>query len=85
MSNLTLFRISLFGAVHQRGIPKIGHTYPMMMNFVQLYHTQRRTKKHMNHVTHPSSSADISIFHQESANFTISRNTYGDCILIYNF
>ena len=29
----------------------------------------------MNHVTHPLSSADISIFYQKSANFAIPRNT----------
>ena len=31
-------------------------------------------------MTHPLSSADISIFHRKSRNFTISRNTDIDCI-----
>ena len=31
-------------------------------NLAQLYLTQRRSKKYMNHVTHPLSSADIIIF-----------------------
>ena len=54
-------------------------------NLAQLYLTQRRSKKYMNHVTHPLSSADISIFHRKSANFAISRNADIDCILIHNF
>ena len=36
----------------------------------------------MKHVTHPLSSADISIFYQKSANFVISRNTVLDSILM---
>ena len=28
----------------------------------------------MNHVAHPLSSADVSIFHQKSANFAVSKN-----------
>ena len=35
----------------------------------------------MNHVAHPLSSADISIFQRKSANFVISRNADIDCIL----
>ena len=35
------------------------------LNLAQLYLTQRRSKKYMNHVTHPFSSADISIFSPE--------------------
>ena len=55
------------------------------LNLAQLYLTQRRSKKYMNHVTHPLSSADISIFQRKSANFAISRNTDIDCILIHDF
>ena len=33
----------------------------------------------------PLSSADISIFHQKSANFALSRNTDVGFILIHNF
>ena len=60
-------------------LPKICH------NLAQLYLTQKRFKKYINHVTHPLSSADISIFHRKSANFVISRNTDIGCILIHNF
>ena len=61
---LTLFRMGIFGAAHGWGqgggkkapLPKICH------NLAQLYLTQKRFKKYINHVTHPLSSADISIF-----------------------
>ena len=39
-------------------------------------------KKYMNHVTHPLSSAVLSIFNRKSANFAISENTNIDCILV---
>ena len=39
----------------------------------------------MNHVTHPLSSADISIFHWKSVYFAVSRNTDIDSILMHNF
>ena len=42
-------------------------------------------KKYMNHVTHPLSSAEISIFYRKSANFAVSKNTDIDCNLIHNF
>ena len=79
-----------FGAAHGCGggggakkfpSPKICHTYPTMMKIG----TQRRFKKYIKYVTHYLSSADISIFHRKSANFTISRNTDTDCILKHNF
>ena len=35
----------------------------------QLYLTQRRSKKYASHLTHPSSSADISIFSPEISKF----------------
>ena len=38
-------------------------------NLPQLYLTQRRSKKHMNHLTNPLSSADISIFSPEISKF----------------
>ena len=38
-------------------------------NLAQLYLTQRRSKKYVNHVTHPLSSADISIFSPEISKF----------------
>ena len=43
-------------------LPKICHRYPTMMKPGILYLTQGRSKKYMNHVTHPLSSAGISIF-----------------------
>ena len=54
-------------------------------NLTELYLTQRKSKKYMNHVTHSLNSADISFFHRKSANFAISRNTDIDCISIHNF
>ena len=39
----------------------------------------------MGHLTHLLISADITIFHRKSANFSISRNADIDCILIHNF
>ena len=53
-------------------------------NLAQLYLTLSRSKKYKNHVTHTLRSADISIFHQKSATFVISRNSDRDCILIHN-
>ena len=64
--------------------PSVTHIL-QWWNLAQLYLTQRRSKKYMNHVTYPLSSADISIFHQKSANFPISRNTEIDCVLIHYF
>ena len=43
-------------------------------HLAQLYHTQRRSKNYINHVTHHLSSAEISIFQRKSANFAIPRN-----------
>ena len=39
----------------------------------------------MNHVKHRLSSADMSNFYQESANFVISKNADIDGILIHSF
>ena len=38
-------------------------------NLAQLYLTQRRSKKYMNHMTHPLCSADISISSLEITKF----------------
>ena len=54
-------------------------------NLAQLYLSQRKSKKYMNHVTHPWVLLTSVFFHRESANFDISRNTDIDCILIHNF
>ena len=45
--------------------PKICHTYPAKMKLTQLYLTQKRPKKYMNHLTHSWSSANISVFLSE--------------------
>ena len=68
-------------------LKKLGTSYPC---FSQLYLTfgsslERRSKKYINHVTHPLVSAVIRIFHRKFATFIISRNTDIDCILIHNF
>ena len=39
------------------------------ISFFELYLTQKRSKKNMNHVTHPLSSASISIFSPEINKF----------------
>ena len=54
-------------------------------NLAQLYLAQRRSKKYLNQVTHPLSSADIAFLHRKSANFVKSRNIDIECILIHNF
>ena len=89
---LTLFRMGFFGAAHGWGrggkkppLPKTGHTYLTMMKLGTVIPYLEKIQKNMNHVAHPLSSADISIFHRKSANFAISRNTDIECILIHNF
>ena len=55
----------------QKGPPSLKSvTYILLRwNLAQLYLTQWRSKKYMNHVTHPWSSADISIFSPEISKF----------------
>ena len=68
-----------WGEVKKASLPKICHTYPTMMKLGTV-------KPYLkNYVTHPLTSADISIFHRQSANFVISRNTDIDCILVHIF
>ena len=66
----------------QKGPPSLKSATHILQwwNLAQLYLTQRRSKKYMNHVTHSLRSADIIIFHRKSANFAISRNNDIDCI-----
>ena len=64
-------------------LPKICHAYPDMMKLGTVV-SKKDKKKLKNHVTHILSSIDTIIFHQESANIAISRNTDTDWILIYN-
>ena len=67
--------MGLFGAAHGWGwgggegskksppLPKICHTYPIMMKLdILIPYLKKIQKKYIDHVTHPLSSADISIF-----------------------
>ena len=87
---LTLFRIGLFGAAHGRGeakrlpLPKICYTYPTMMKLSTVESYLKNIQKIYKSRDTPLSSADISIFQRESANFAISINTDTDCILTRN-
>ena len=65
-------------------LPKIFHTYHTMTKLGTVIPYLKKTQKYMHHVTHPLSSADISIFHQKSANFALSKNTDIDCIFVHN-
>ena len=77
--DLTLFRMSFFGTAHgwgggRKGPPSLKPvTHPTMMKLDTVIPYPKKSKKYMNHVTHPLSSADISIFSDI------------DCILIHNF
>ena len=58
--------MGLFGAAHGWGekkgpLPKICHTYPTMIKLGTVILYLKKTGKHMSHVAHPLSSADISI------------------------
>ena len=88
--------MGIFGAAHGLGenifhlpkrppLPKICDTYPTMMKTGTVIPYLEKIQKYINHVRHPLSSADISIFNQKSANFVISRNTDTDCISMHNF
>ena len=80
---LTLFRIGFFGAAHGWGdggqkrppLPKIYHTYPTIMKLGTVIPYVKKIQKYKNHVRHPQSSADNSIFYLKSANIVLSINT----------
>ena len=59
--------------------------YSRMGVSYKLYLTYKRSKKYVNHVTHPLSSADISNFSPKISTFCYIKNTCIDCILIDNF
>ena len=75
MSTLTLFKMGFFGAAQGWGegrntrFSKICHTYPAMMKLSTVIPYLKKNQKNMNHVTHPFSSADISIFSPEISKF----------------
>ena len=79
---LTLFRMGLLGAAHgwwgkKPPLPKICHIYPTIMNFATVIPSLKKIQKHINHVTYPLSSADISNFSPEISNFLcIKKYTY---------
>ena len=74
---LTLFRMGFFGAAHGLGgsPPSLKsytcmcHTYPTMMKLYTVRPYQKKSKKYINHMTHPLSSADITIFSPEICKF----------------
>ena len=51
------------------GEQKICHAYPAIMELGTVIPCVKMIQKYMNHVTHSSSSADISIFSSEISNF----------------
>ena len=81
---LTLFRMGFFRAAHgwrggQKGLPSIKSATHILKwwNLAQLYLSQKRSKRYMNHVTHPLSTAEISIFLPEINKFCyIKKYTY---------
>ena len=75
---LTLFRMGFFGAAHrwggrgQKGPPSSLKSATHILQWgklAQLYLTWKRSKKCMNHVTHPMSPANISNFSPEISKF----------------
>ena len=50
-------------------LPKICQTYPKMIKLGTLVPYLKKTQKNINHVTHPLSPADISIFSLEISKF----------------
>ena len=92
LQHLTLLRMSLFGVAHGWGVKAPISSLKSVTHILQWYNlaqvslTKGRSKKHINHVTHHLSPADISIFpRRTSASFEISQNTDIDCFLARNF
>ena len=55
-------------------LPKISHTYPIMMKLGTLYLTYIKPTKYRNHMIHTLSSANISIFSPEISKFWFTKN-----------
>ena len=74
MMSLTLFMISFLRAPAGWGksptFLKICHIYSKMLKFGTVIHCQKTSKKNINHVAHPLSSADIINFLPEVTNFS---------------
>ena len=66
-------------------LPKICHTDPTIMKLGTVIPYPKKTQKYMNHVTHPLSFADISIFSPGIGKFCYINKCDIDCILIHNF
>lgn len=81
--------MSLFGAAYWKWgsppFPTISHTYLAMMKVDTSISYLNQIQKTYKYVTHPLSSAKISIYNQKLAAFVISRNKDINCILIRNF
>ena len=71
--------------VKKAPLPKICHTYPAIMKFCIVIPYLRKRKKNRIQVIYPLSSADSSIFRQESANLALSRNKGIGFFLISKF
>ena len=66
-------------------LPKICPTYPTMIKLDTFIPYLKKIQKHVNHVTHPSSSTGISIFYRKLETIVISRIADVDCILLHYF
>ena len=58
-----------------RGPPSLKSVAQLLewQKLAKLYLTRKRSKKHINHVTHPLGSADVSVFSLEISNFCYFR------------
>ena len=63
---LTLFRMGFFWAAHGKGAYLSHISYTMKLGIVILY--LKKIQKYINHVTHPLSSAEMSIISPEIRN-----------------
>ena len=66
---LTDARVGGWGGAKKALLPKICHTYPTMMKLGTVILYLKKIEKYMNHVTHPLTLADISIFSPEISQF----------------
>ena len=57
------------GGVQKSPLPKICHIFPTMVKLSSYTLPKVKSKKYINHVTQPLSSADISIFSPEISEF----------------
>ena len=75
------------GGLKRPPLPKISHTYSTMMKLGTVIPYLRRSKKYMNHLSHPLTSADISIFDRKPANFELPflRDSLGSSSIIWDW